>query len=111
MVHFDIIANYKSINSKNLKGGFLYSDCLVSDSHLVLSVLSTPVEHGLELANYVNVDYPKKKENFFELNWQDQISKKNGILKSKIVVSCTGVWSDKFIRSKKNLFGYHTNFL
>ena len=98
-----ILKKYKLINPQNLKGGFIYSDCLVSDSHLVLSILSTAVQKGLALANYVKVSPPTKNNLYYELKWDDQVSKQSGMLTSKVVISCTGVWSNNFNLSKINL--------
>jgi glycerol-3-phosphate dehydrogenase len=56
-----IISLYPYIESKNLVGGFLYSDSLVSDAHLVFSNLNTAKKNGLELINYFSVEEIKKK--------------------------------------------------
>jgi glycerol-3-phosphate dehydrogenase len=98
-----ILKKYPLINPQHLKGGFLYSDCLVSDSHLVFSVLSTAVQKGLKIANYVEVNPSIKKNSLFEIKWKDQLSGKREFLNSKIVISCTGVWSNYFNNKKNNL--------
>lgn len=105
-----IISSYPYIESRNLIGGFLYSDSLVSDAHLVFSNLNTAKKNGLELANYVSVENINKNKNIFAINWKDQLSQIIGNIKSKIVVSCAGVWTDtlykndvKFIRPTKGI--------
>jgi glycerol-3-phosphate dehydrogenase len=87
------------LESKNLRGGFLYYDCLTDDARLVIEVIKTAARHGAVVANYARAcGLVKTGNRITGVAVEDALDKRRFNLNARIVVNATGVWSDEIAR-------------
>ncbi len=80
----------------DLRGAFLYYDCLTDDSRLVIEVIKTAASHGAVVANYAaaqSFDKTGKHISGFEV--KDRLTGRTFPLRARVVVNASGVWSDE----------------
>lgn len=83
------------LESKNLRGGFLYYDCLTDDARLVIEVIKEAARHGAVVANYARV---RGHDRIRGVEVEDTLDKRVFNLNARVVVNATGVWSDEITR-------------
>jgi glycerol-3-phosphate dehydrogenase len=87
------------LESKNLRGGFLYYDCLTDDARLVIEVIKTAACHGAVVANHARAGGLVKTGNRITgVEVEDAFNNRRFNLNARIVVNAAGVWSDEITR-------------
>ena len=87
------------LESKNLRGGFLYYDCLTDDARLVIEVIKAAASHGALAANYARAfGLVKTGNRITGVEVEDALDKRRFNLNARTVVNATGVWSDEIAR-------------
>jgi len=90
------IEQLPTIETEGLNGGVIYYDGQFDDSRLVINMAQTAAEQGAVVINYMKVVKLLKKDNLVNgVVVVDQETEKEFILKSKVVINATGVFSDK----------------
>ncbi|MEL1241698.1 glycerol-3-phosphate dehydrogenase/oxidase [Flavobacterium flavipallidum] len=97
-VHYlpDLDTNY-------LKGGVLYYDGQFDDCRLAINLAQTATEHGALVLNYCGVaDFIKKDDKIIGLIAKGVFSKQEFVVKSKVVINATGVFSDAILQKSES---------
>lgn len=85
------------LDSKDLKGSYVYSDGYMDDDRLVIESLRSANEWGACIANYVKVSSGKWDGDVLkEVICEDQKSGKTFSIKGKHFIGSLGPWSDIF---------------
>jgi len=88
-----------ALESKNLRGGFLYYDCLTDDARLVIEVIKEAAHRGAVVANYARAGGLVKTGNRITgVEVEDTFNNRRFNLNARIVVNAAGVWSDEIAR-------------
>ncbi|MBI2609519.1 MAG: glycerol-3-phosphate dehydrogenase/oxidase [Deltaproteobacteria bacterium] len=95
-----------SLKEQDLKGGFLYYDCLTYDSRLTINVVQSAHKTGAVLANYIEIIGADSTNNIVgTLLAKDVLTGKTFHVRAKNYVNATGPWSDmtrKIIKKENN---------
>src|SRR6185295_3026137 len=87
------------LESRNLRGGFLYYDCLTDDARLVIEVIKEASHRGAVVANYARAGGLVKTGNRITgVEVEDTFNNRRFNLNARIVVNAAGVWSDEIAR-------------
>jgi len=94
----ETLALIPNVNQDGLKGGVIYHDGQFDDARMAISLALTADQEGATLINYVNVENLIKENDLITgVCFEDKISGEKKIIKSKVVVNATGVFSDAII--------------
>jgi glycerol-3-phosphate dehydrogenase len=89
-----------ALEAENLKGCFLYHDCLTDDARLVIEVVKTAARFGAVVANYAQArGFIRTDGRITGVEVEDRINKRRIELRAKVIVNATGVWSDEVSRT------------
>ncbi|MCW8848770.1 MAG: glycerol-3-phosphate dehydrogenase/oxidase [Melioribacteraceae bacterium] len=95
----ETIQHIPTIEQEGLRGGVKYYDGQFDDARLAINMAETAYEQGATLLNYMKVTALVKENDMISgLEVIDGESNKSYLLKSKIVINATGVFTDS-IRS------------
>jgi len=84
------------IQSKDLSGGFSYSDAYMDDDRLVLETLRSARSHGAEMANYVKaVGAVMDNGRVRGIECTDMEGNHTFVLSARHIVSSVGPWTDR----------------
>lgn len=87
------------LDAEDLRGAFLYSDCLTDDARLVIEVIKSAAAYGARMANYTAVlSLEKTKDRISGVHIQDLINGEQFSIRSQFVVNATGVWGGEISR-------------
>jgi glycerol-3-phosphate dehydrogenase len=93
-----------NINSKKLVGGISYFDGQFDDSRLGIDLALTSQKYGALLLNYFSVRRLIKNDGKISgVNVIDNIDNKSYDVRSKVVINCTGVFSESVIKMDKKM--------
>lgn len=85
------------LNSKSLKGSYVYSDAYMDDDRLVIETLRSANESGACLVNYLKVtDGVWEDGKVTALKCEDQLNQREIMVKGRYFVGSLGPWTDKF---------------
>jgi glycerol-3-phosphate dehydrogenase len=88
-----------ALESKNLRGGFVYYDCLTDDARLVIEVIKAASRRGAVVANYARArGFIRAGGRVAGVLVEDKLSSREVELRAKVIVNATGVWSDEVSR-------------
>ncbi|MFP5265464.1 MAG: glycerol-3-phosphate dehydrogenase [Blastocatellia bacterium] len=88
-----------ALESKNLRGGFVYYDCLTDDARLVIEVIKAASRRGAVVANYARASgFIRAGGRAAGVLVEDRLSSREVELRAKVIVNATGVWSDEVSR-------------
>jgi glycerol-3-phosphate dehydrogenase len=90
-----VTAFASGLESSGLRGCFVYYDGLTDDSRLVIEVIKEAAARGAVVANYAAVKRIESAAVGFELGIEDSFSNGSSIVRARVVVNATGVWSDE----------------
>ena len=97
--HEETLRLAPSLESKNLRGAFVYYDCLTDDARLVIEVIKAASQYNAAVANYVEArGFIKTDGRVAGVQVEDRLNNRRVELRAKIVVNATGVWSDEVSR-------------
>ncbi|MGA9769674.1 MAG: glycerol-3-phosphate dehydrogenase [Blastocatellia bacterium] len=95
----DAIKIAPQLEPENLRGGFLYYDCLTDDARLVIEVVKAAARRGAVVANYARACGLAKSDNRITgVEVEDALDNNRFNLTARVVVNATGVWSDEIAR-------------
>jgi glycerol-3-phosphate dehydrogenase len=94
----DALNQAPTLDPRELRGAFVYYDCLTDDARLVIEVIKAAAAHGALVANYVNARGFRKEEGLSIIDLQDTVDAGSLELRSRVVINATGVWSDEVSR-------------
>ena len=84
-----------------LKGGVEYFEYRTNDARLVIESIKKANELGALVLNYSNVIKIEKKEEIVLLTVLDQISGKEFLVKTKVLINATGMWVDDVLQRNR----------
>jgi len=85
---------------EGVKGGVVYYDCNVDDARLTLEILKEAVVRGADIINYCKVmDYIIENGKIIGVKCEDLENNMEVIIKGKLIVSATGIWTDQLLRN------------
>ncbi|MHA1763985.1 MAG: glycerol-3-phosphate dehydrogenase/oxidase, partial [Promethearchaeota archaeon] len=85
---------------EGVKGGAVYYDCNVDDARLTLEILKEAVVRGADIINYCKVmDYIIEDGKIIGVKCEDLENNMEVIIKGKLIVNATGIWTDKLLRN------------
>jgi glycerol-3-phosphate dehydrogenase len=87
-----------ALDSDELRGAFIYYDCLTNDARLVIEVIKSAATCGAVIANYAAVRAVNRSSGIASLTVEDCLTGDRFDLKSRVTVNATGVWSDQVSR-------------
>jgi glycerol-3-phosphate dehydrogenase len=91
----EVIRQEPMLKRSDLRGGFIYYDCLVNDARLTLATLKSASEHGATIANYVKCVGLETKNGWITgIHFQDILSSNQGTIPARVVINATGPWTD-----------------
>ena len=94
----ETLALIPNVNQEGLKGGVIYHDGQFDDARMAISLALTANQEGACLINYINVEGIIKENDLITgVKVEDQISGEKKMIKGKVVVNATGVFSDEII--------------
>jgi glycerol-3-phosphate dehydrogenase len=88
------------LDSRGLKGAFLYYDAVTNDSRLVIEVIKAARRSGAEIANYARVTgFIKNESGKIEgARLLDELSGVEIDCRARIVINATGIWMEDTLR-------------
>ncbi|MEZ5026389.1 MAG: glycerol-3-phosphate dehydrogenase/oxidase [Chitinophagales bacterium] len=96
----EIKKRFPQINTKNLLGGFIYYDAKTNDARLTNDVIQEATELGAVAVNYFElIEIKKNNSEIKSIICHDKISKFSQLIKAKIFISATGIWTDELMQS------------
>lgn len=97
-----ILEKFPKINTQGLKGGFSYYDGVTNDARLVMEIIFEADQfENTHALNYIEVTSISDESGFCNIKCKDKIDDKEYGFNGKVIVNCTGVWTDRTL----NLFG------
>lgn len=91
----ETIKKIPTVETEGLRGGVIYFDGQFDDARLLINLAQTAHEQGAILANYVKaISIQKNDELISGLELEDQETGEKYLVKSKIVINATGVFTD-----------------
>lgn len=88
-----------ALESNNLKGAFLYYDCLTDDARLVIEIIKEAASRGAVAANYARAcGFIKVDDRIAGVEVEDALDQRRIRLRARVAVNATGVWSDEIAR-------------
>lgn len=115
----NLLSKYNFLNSKGLKGAFLYYEFKTNDGRLVIETLKKSAELGAVCLNYASpYQLINDEEKLGGAKIKDHIGKQTFTIASKLIINATGAWCQKFteqfnFKLPKNLYptkGIHLVF-
>lgn len=93
----EVLAKIPTLNKKKLHSGVLYYDGQLDDARYCLALVQSASEAGAVAANYLDVTGFTKNDagKLVGVQVRDAQSGSEFIIKSKLVINCTGPFSDK----------------
>jgi glycerol-3-phosphate dehydrogenase len=88
-----------ALEPKNLRGGFVYYDCVTDDARLVIEVIKAASQCGAVVANYAQArGFIRTDGRITGVQFEDRLNNRKIELRAKVIVNATGVWSDEVSR-------------
>ncbi len=86
--------HFPSLNTDNLKGGFIYADAQTDDARLVLELISGAIEHSVVCVNYCRLtELIEQNGKVCGAFVQDQTNNASVKISAKQIVNTTGQWT------------------
>jgi len=87
-----------ALDGDQLRGAFVYYDCLTDDARLVIEIIKSAATYGAVIANYAAVQAVNLSSGVASLTVEDSLTGDRFDLKSRVIVNATGVWTDQVSR-------------
>ena len=98
----ETISLINNVKNEGLRGGVIYHDGQFDDSRMAISLARTACELGATILNYVEVKRLTKENDLISgLEAIESESEKKFLIKGKVVINATGVFSDRVIQMDK----------
>lgn len=99
----ETIESIPTVEIEGLKGGVIYHDGQFNDSRLLINLVQTANEQGATMLNYVKAEsLTKENDRLTGIQAQDIDTGKNFIIKAKVIINATGVFSDSVRKMDDN---------
>ena len=100
----ETVAHLPMINAEKLIGGILYFDGQFDDSHLAIELAATAIEKGATVINYCKATgFIKANGKITEVACIDVLSEKKYVIKTKVVINATGVFTNAIVQMDDHL--------
>jgi len=87
------------LDTRGLRGCFVYYDALTDDSRLVVEVIKTASAHGAVIANYAGArELIRVGGRIAAVVVEDSVARRTHEVRARLVINATGVWSDQVAR-------------
>jgi len=96
-----LLENNPKLKIEGLKAGIEYFEYRTNDSRLVIENIKKAKELGALALNYAKVIKIEKQEDDISLTVFDQLSQKKFIVKTRVLINATGVWTENILNSNK----------
>jgi glycerol-3-phosphate dehydrogenase len=98
-----VVEQLPDVNTKNLKGGILYTDGQFDDARLAINLAQTAIENGATVLNYFSVtNLIKENNSICGVVCKDELTGNIFTIKAKVVVNATGVFVDDIMNMDEN---------
>ena len=98
----ETISLINNVKNEGLRGGVIYHDGQFDDSRMAISLARTACELGATILNYVEVKRLTKENDLISgLEAIESESEKKFLIKGKVIINATGVFSDRVIQMDK----------
>lgn len=98
-----VLEHLPDVNTKNLKGGILYTDGQFDDARLAINLAQTAAENGAVVLNYFAVTNLVKENNLVcGVVCKDELTNKEYTIKAKAIINATGVFVDDIMNMDYN---------
>ncbi|MDA9660427.1 glycerol-3-phosphate dehydrogenase/oxidase [Flavobacteriaceae bacterium] len=98
----ETISLINNVKNDGLRGGVIYHDGQFDDSRMAISLARTACELGATILNYVEVKQLTKENDLISgLEAIESESEKKFLIKGKVIINATGVFSDSVIQMDK----------
>ncbi|HEX8185132.1 MAG TPA: glycerol-3-phosphate dehydrogenase/oxidase, partial [Blastocatellia bacterium] len=88
-----------ALDAENLRGGFVYYDCLTDDARLVIELIKTAAAYHAVAVNYAQATgFIRTDGRITGVKVEDSLSNRRVELRARVIVNATGVWSDEVSR-------------
>ena len=87
-------ADMPILNTKDLKGSYVYSDAYMDDDRLVHETLRSANEHGAICVNYVKALSAKIFKPHLQIEVEDHLTKEKFLISASHIISTVGPWTD-----------------
>ena len=88
-----------ALGAKNLRGAFIYYDCLTDDARLVIEIIKAAARYGAVVANYAQASgFIRTNGRISGVQVEDCFTNRRIELRAKVIVNAAGVWSDEVSR-------------
>jgi glycerol-3-phosphate dehydrogenase len=85
---------FPSLNTDNIKGGFIYTDAQTDDARLVLELIDGAMQHGAACVNYCKlIELVERDGKVCDAVLQDQLHHTSIKFSAKQIVNTTGQWT------------------
>src|SRR5262245_46152331 len=84
------------LNQSGFTGGIIYYDCMTDDARMTLENAMAASQNGVLVitqAKVVKLD-DISSDDLAQVTFRDLIGERDVAVKAKVVVNCTGVWTD-----------------
>jgi glycerol-3-phosphate dehydrogenase len=95
----DFLAQIPALAPEGITGGAMWADAQMYNSErLLISMLRSAVAAGATIANYVEVKgFLRNEDGVYGVQAQDAFSTETFPIRAKLVINCTGPWTDKLL--------------
>ncbi len=95
----DALKQVPTLDARDLRGAFLYYDCLTDDARLVIEVIKESAARGAVVANYVGAHgVSRDVDSVSKVEIEDARGGGSFEVRARLVVNAAGVWSDHVSR-------------
>ena len=96
------ISLINNVKNDGLRGGVIYHDGQFDDSRMAISLARTACELGATILNYIEVKRLTKENDLISgLEAIENETRQNFVIKGKVIINATGVFSDRIIQMDK----------
>ena len=100
------------VNTRNVKGGFEYSDAYLfdNDSRFVFNFIRSSLNHGCVAANYVSSQAADFVDQQWHISAQDQMNGETFPIQAKVLINAAGPFVDQYNKTNEQSTDHHHVF-
>ena len=96
----EVKLRFPQLKTNSMVGGFVYYDAKTNDARLTNEVIQEAVDLGAIALNYFELDsFQKTNSKIKSITCNDKINLQSYVVKSKVFVSATGIWTDELLKN------------
>lgn len=99
----EIKERFPQLKTDAMVGGFIYYDAKTNDARLTNEVVQEATDLGAIALNYFELEnFEKEKNKIKYIYCNDTINNEKHIIRSKVFISATGIWTDEILKNFDN---------